>query len=352
MPMLPRPLLALPATLFLSIATIADGDGRLAAGAAAPKLPVTSWVKGEAVSAFERGSVYVIDFWAPGTAYLFAHISRLSRLQRQYAERGLVVIGVSTADADTSLAKVKALVDERGERMAYRIAWDAEGAAWASYMTAAGKSGIPLSFVIDKEGRIAFIGPPMAILPVVLDCIEDRWDPATGRAKLRELYTEADRALKSSDPAAAIKIIERVGERSPAVLEVMSGELLRLLLRVGRLEEARKLGARLVEEGIEYDDDSRLNEVAWAIVDPALASANRDLKLARRAAEHAVAISKEKDGASLDTLARVEFSEGNLERAIEIQRKAIELAPDAEIAQERRGSLEEYAAALAAKTHR
>jgi tetratricopeptide (TPR) repeat protein len=55
---------------------------------------------------------------------------------------------------------------------------------------------------------------------------------------------------------------------------------------------------------------------------------NVDLQLARKAAERAVELDGGRDAHSLDTLARVHFRLGNVDRAQELQRRAVELADE------------------------
>jgi len=46
------------------LATAHAGEKTLAVGDAAPELFVSEWVKGSQVSSFEKGNVYLVEFWA------------------------------------------------------------------------------------------------------------------------------------------------------------------------------------------------------------------------------------------------------------------------------------------------
>jgi tetratricopeptide (TPR) repeat protein len=82
---------------------------------------------------------------------------------------------------------------------------------------------------------------------------------------------------------------------------------------------AKKLGK------MKKDDAEVLNQLAWMILDtPKLK--NRDLDLALTIAKQAAEVSKYLDYAILDTLARAYFEKGDLDKAIEFQRKAVEKA--------------------------
>ena len=139
----------------------------LSVGDPAPKLAVKSFVKGEPVSEFEPGKNYVVEFWATWCGPCRTSIPHLTELQKKNAD--VTFIGVSVWERDQ--AKVKPFVDEMGDKMAYRVAVDAvgekengsEGAMAKTWMTAAGQDGIPTAFIINKEGKIAWIGHPMSM---------------------------------------------------------------------------------------------------------------------------------------------------------------------------------------------
>ena len=137
----------------------------LGVGDAAPKLNVKSFVKGEPVSAFEPGKNYVVEFWATWCGPCKTSIPHLTELQKK--NPGVTFIGVSIWEDDQE--QVKPFVDEMGDKMAYRVAVDSipdkekadEGAMAKTWMTAADQNGIPTAFIVNKEGKIAWIGHPM-----------------------------------------------------------------------------------------------------------------------------------------------------------------------------------------------
>ena len=83
------------------------------------------------------------------------------------------------------------------------------------------------------------------------------------------------------------------------------------------------------------------NAVAWKIVDPAAKTAHPDTETALKAAEQAAKLSKDKDPAILDTLARVYWVKGDKAKAVETQTKAVTLAPEA-MKEELQKTLDEY----------
>ena len=51
-------------------------------------------------------------------------------------------------------------------------------------MKAAGQSGIPCSYVIGKDGKLAFIGHPLFLENVMTQVIDGTWDPIKGSEAL------------------------------------------------------------------------------------------------------------------------------------------------------------------------
>ena len=112
----------------------------------------------------------------------------LSQLQEAHAADGVTVIGVTRPDSNNSLEAVKEKTKDKAEVMRYTVAWDGEGKTYAAYMTASGSNGIPQSFLVDREGRIAYIGhPQMMDMPMAM-VAAGTWDPDTSPARMRAAY--------------------------------------------------------------------------------------------------------------------------------------------------------------------
>src|SRR5687767_13027650 len=86
-------------------------------GDPAPELQIAKWVKGEPVKEFEKGKVYVVEFWATWCGPCRTSIPHLTEMQKKYEDK-VVFIGVSDEDAET----VAPFVDKMGDEMAYRVA--------------------------------------------------------------------------------------------------------------------------------------------------------------------------------------------------------------------------------------
>ena len=135
----------------------------LKVGDDAPKLQVGKWVQGEAVKSLETGTVYVVEFWSTWCGPCRASIPHLNEVWKANKDKGLVVIGQNVWEEEED--GVEKFVKKMGEKMTYRVALDdkskeEKGMMAKTWMEAAGQDGIPAAFVVDKAGKIAWIGHP------------------------------------------------------------------------------------------------------------------------------------------------------------------------------------------------
>ncbi|HWQ90364.1 MAG TPA: TlpA disulfide reductase family protein [Clostridia bacterium] len=135
----------------------------LKVGDPAPKLEAGKWVQGTPVTQLEKGKVYLVEFWATWCGPCRATIPHLNELHTKFKDKGLIVIGQNVWERDEK--KVEPFVKEMGEKMTYRVALDdkqgnKEGKMATAWMEAAGQNGIPAAFLVDKNGKIAWIGHP------------------------------------------------------------------------------------------------------------------------------------------------------------------------------------------------
>jgi peroxiredoxin len=94
-----------------------------------------------------RGRVLILDFWATWCAPCRVEIPHFVELQKHYGDRGLTVIGISLDEQEPEV--VKNFVKQLGVN--YPIVIGSEKVAEAY----GGINGLPTTFVIDRQGRIA-----------------------------------------------------------------------------------------------------------------------------------------------------------------------------------------------------
>lgn len=176
--------------LTIALASVLSLGDVLAAGSAAPALSVEKFMKGDAVSAFEPGKVYVLEFWATWCGPCIRAMPHLSKLQKDHPE--LTVIGVAgferAPDAAAMEQKVQEFLDGRGKDVGFRIALDTDGSMAQEWMNAAKRRTIPTSMVVGRDGKVAFVGSPNAELDAAILAAlgKDPGDPAAKATGTKE----------------------------------------------------------------------------------------------------------------------------------------------------------------------
>jgi len=330
----------------LALAAAAAGPARaqvtLNVGDPAPKLEVKEFVKGQPVTAFARGKNYVVEFWATWCGPCRTSIPHLTELQKKYPE--IAFIGVSVWESDPS--KVKPFVAEMGDKMAYRVAMDLvpegargnDGKMAKSWMTAAGENGIPSAFIVNGEGKIAWIGHPMTMDQPLAKIAKGEWDmqAAIAQRKREKAQQEQLQALsgklrqaQAQGPKAQLAVLDEALAADPTLIERVGFFKLNLMLTSGA-EGVGPFAGKLAEAF--KDNPQGLNQLAWMIVDPKRPKAPADAaKAALAAAQRADQLRDGKDAAIADTLARAYFVTGDAARAVEAQERAIKLAAGTEL---------------------
>ena len=334
-------------------------------GDKAPEITVAKWVKGEPVTGFEKGKTYVVEYWATWCGPCKESIPHLTELQK--SNKDVKFIGVSVWESDQ--AAVEPFVKDMGEKMDYTVAMDdvpapaegqkpgradsMKGKMAKTWMAAAGQHGIPTAFIINGDGKVAWIGHPMQMEEPLAKITSGKWDLAKEAAdyrkqmeiesKLRPLQRKYQTARATGDTDAELSVIDEIMGLDPKFgANLAPRKFVILLTEKKEHEKAYAFGNELVD-GPCKDNAQALNEIAWTIVDPAGDVEKKDLNLAMKAAQKAYEVSKGKDAAITDTLAKVYDEKGDLTKAIEYQEKAAKLAEgDARFEDEIKGRLEEY----------
>lgn len=288
----------------------------LTVGDNAPAMTIEKWVRGEPITGFEKGKVYIVEFWATWCGPCIDGIPHLTELQEKYKDKGVTVIGVTSPDRRNTPEAVEKLVKSQNDnkQMLYTIAWDGSKQTSKNYMKAAMQGGIPCAFLVDREGRIAYIGHPMNMDDALAAVVKGDWDISKEKSRY-EAEQAKDRRLNT-------------------FMQNLVG---------GNAKAAYAIAPQLLDDN--KDDAGTLNMIAWTIVDPDGPVKDRDLAVALKAAVRANELTKGEEASILDTLARIHFLQGDIDQAIQIQEKAIALT---EVPGERdalKKSLDEYKAA-------
>jgi thiol-disulfide isomerase/thioredoxin len=97
--------------------------------------------------------VVVLNIWATWCGPCRLEMPGLSKMSNEYKSRGVVILGLATTyNEHNDLAHVKEYL--RTQRINYRIIWDDGTLAVPLVEAVNGRSVIPQSFVISRDGRI------------------------------------------------------------------------------------------------------------------------------------------------------------------------------------------------------
>ena len=137
-------------------------------------------IDGEPLKLSDFGDkVVVLNIWATWCGPCRLEMPDLVKLNHEYKERGLVVLGLTREDERNNLQQVKDFV--RAQKVDYKIIWDDGSLAGPLVEAVGGRPVIPQSFVISRDGRIvkhfSGFGPnstPQLMRQAVEDSLNDK----------------------------------------------------------------------------------------------------------------------------------------------------------------------------------
>ncbi|MCC6509694.1 MAG: redoxin family protein [Pirellulaceae bacterium] len=365
---------SLSGLMFLCLFTACSrlsADELLTVGSPAPELNIAHWFKqadGKArpVTKFQPGKIYVVEFWATWCGPCLQGMPHLAELQREYAEKGVQIIGVSSEELevvqeflareapqrvpvkDKDEAGGKSNKDEKGKAntakpqtfgevtSAYSLTCDTDESTEKAYMQAAFQSTIPTAFIGGKEGRIEWIGHPGAMDDVLRAVVSGTWDRAEfGKQFLAGQQaeiakTELNGALQRRDFAKAVELIDKrlsVTDQEQEQLELRLTKI-QISLAQNNLPEAT---SRL-QECFSFSKGrvDMVDLICWHIYEQS-EQRKTDLtplvKVAFAEGEKTLSLAKGEALASLlDTVGHLAYKLGNKAKAIQLVTQATELA--------------------------
>ncbi len=100
-----------------------------------------------------KNKVLVVNIWATWCGPCRMEMPDLVKLNHEYKSRGLVVLGLATTyNEQDDVDRVKDFI--KTQKIDYKILWDDGSLAQPLVQSVSGRSVIPQSFVISRDGKI------------------------------------------------------------------------------------------------------------------------------------------------------------------------------------------------------
>lgn len=347
-------------------------------GMDAPAIQVSGWVQGGPHAELRKGTIYVVHLFNSEFAAGLersAMVPLLDKLQRAYASAGVEVLAISCADkAPDSVFK---FVASQSGKASYAVArdlrkdWATQSESdpgfmvehWIHPATPKDERGkrtgnigpYPLTFVIDAQGKVAYIGKPNGLERVIASLLTRSWDENEARFARRfevtrggalkaamreatysrdgadEVWYEAITAALSCDWDRAVdKCIEFRGEcvtsgnqLARTELVALNRSLIELLSIANRPREARSLAKQMVD-GAASTSAGELTRIAYALLDETThRPARADAELALTALERARQLTADSDPWALSLVALARFLTGDKQTAVQLQEQSL-----------------------------
>lgn len=307
---------------------VARPEVTLKVGDPAPALRATKWLQGSEIKSFEKGHVYVVEFWATWCGPCIVMMPHMSDLQQEFKGKA-TLISFTTIDKQNPADKVAAFVEKRGPKLHYTFAASDNQETNDAWMKAAGQGGIPCCFVVDKETKLAFIGHPMYLDVVLPKVVAGTWNKEA-QAAVEKIQEEVNSVFNSfrGDAEATLKTLSEFEKAHPQLADIpyFKNPKLNALLKAKKTAEARAFAEALVAKATKQGDPIPLQMVSALLRSPAAGGEKELLALAVKSAEALLKVSGEKDPVALVSVAESHFAAGDKAKAKEYGAKAVAAA--------------------------
>ena len=310
----------------------------LKVGDPAPALKVGEWLQGEPVTHFEPGKVYVVEFWATWCGPCIAMMPHTADLQNEFKDQGVTMVSYTGKDPNNTREKVIEFVKKRGAKLPYAFAYNDDDGVWDGWMKDAGKGGIPCAFVIDKSGRIAFIGHPMVLGGVLPKVIAGAPPQAISEEaeKIRKEWFAAIRIQGNEDAdkiKASVKALNDFEAKYPFMENVCFSisTKLRYLPKIGNMEETKKVAEAAMTKALACDDQFLLRAIASNLREGPAKDNKQLVALAVKASEANLNLAGDNDVPALIDISKTYAAAGDKAKAATAIRKAGQNAGDKDV---------------------
>jgi len=345
------------ALLLAPLMALHAAEPKLKVGDSAPSLQVSEWIQGEPVKIFEKDKVYLVEFWATWCGPCIQAIPHLNGIANRFRDKGLVVIGQNVHEKDLKL--VRPFVNKMGDKMTYAVSLDDRskmkyGAMAVTWLASAGQKSLPTTFLIGKDGRIAWIGHPMKLQENVIEQVLDgSFDVAKEATRFQEealknerremdeekalveevmkdpefqdlfrLTTLLEKQIRNKQWPEAEATLAATAKLVPAEARelIIAEGSMGILLGKGEIDAAVRQAKTMYEKF--QHDPILLGGTAQKLLKESDLT-DEGLEIAYQIATRVNEVSKGKIPGALASLARASYMKGDKEKAIQLQQEAI-----------------------------
>lgn len=282
----------------------------LRVGSDSPPLKIEKWLKGQPINEFQPGQIYIIEFWATWCLPCIKSIPHLNEIARRYAD-SVTVIGVAAYEQrdtpEENLKSVANFLKKDSPSIDYRIGFDGTESMSSLWMTAAEKYGIPTVFVVDRNGKVVFIGGPWDLDSPEngnpLDqIVKGTWLLSSQQSEYEKTQTSKRDIEKKYQEFLGVHFAAEKNSDWPLVLaNARNGKQLKPYKRIFQFIEAEMLikhfsqpaeGVILLKDQVEADWKSpqALGNVLALLLDEKVPDSLRDMKLAKKLADRVTSL--------------------------------------------------------------
>jgi len=264
----------LSSLLLLFLAAAATAGAASAAtplpGDPAPFVQPSRWLRGEPLTGYEPGRVYVVDLWATWCAPCLASMPALHAVETKFGDR-VTVIAASVWEMNP--AAMQPFLAAHGDIMPAHITADSvpagreinEGLTSLAFLGTSEHVGIPATYLIGPDGRLAWIGNPDGLEAPLTQVLDGTWDVAAFAAEYAgemahedrywELFDRVGVAIGEKNWAAAFEACEATAAAdtsfAPRVARAGFLSLAELIAHEESVDDAtRELSLRAVERAL------------------------------------------------------------------------------------------------------
>jgi thiol-disulfide isomerase/thioredoxin len=198
-----------------------------------PPIKVQAWVKGKPITGFENGKVYVLDFWATWCGGCIASFPHISAVAQKYKDKVSFLSVDSYEDVgENKETDAVSLVTEflktpRGQKLKLDVCIDGPNKTmYNTWINTLRRNGFPTTFIIDQEGKIAWIDVNLDHLDWALgQVLAKKWDRQKAAAVMLEkdaiedmlfkIFRNKDTINKNNDYQALLAACETFEKKFP-----------------------------------------------------------------------------------------------------------------------------------------